>query len=53
MSDTRIIHIAFPNIYRYGGFTFEFHPYLGPSKLNKDWNPSVRPAGEEVLSGAG
>ena len=27
--------ITLPNIYQFGGFTFEFHPYCGPVKLRK------------------
>jgi len=35
-------HISFSDIYEYKGFTFEFHSYCGPIKLNKDWEPSKR-----------
>ncbi len=27
--------LTLANIYEYKGFTFEFHPYLGPVKLKK------------------
>lgn len=27
-------------VYKYKGITFEFHPYCGPVKLNKDGEPS-------------
>lgn len=33
-----ILNIA--NVYRYKGFTFEFHRYCGPMKINKDGEPS-------------
>ena len=26
------------NIYQYKGFLFEFHSYLGPQKLKKNWD---------------
>lgn len=32
-----------PNIYRYQGLTFEFHPYCGFSICNKDGNPRKKP----------
>lgn len=32
--------ICLPNIYQYGGFTFEFHNYCGPIKLRKDLEPA-------------
>ena len=34
--------ITMPNIYKYGGFIFEFHRACGPMKLKKDWNPAAR-----------
>lgn len=30
------------NGYQYGGFTFEYHRWLGPTKLNKDGEFSKR-----------
>ena len=33
-----ILNIA--NVYRYKGFTFEMHRYCGPTKINKDGEPS-------------
>jgi hypothetical protein len=27
-----------PNIYQYKGFIFEFHSYLGPVKVKKNWD---------------
>ena len=30
------------NIYQYKGFTFEFHIFLGPVKVNKNFQPSAR-----------
>lgn len=29
------------NIYQFKGFTFEFHPFLGPVKVNKNFEPSA------------
>jgi hypothetical protein len=29
------------NVYKFGGFTFEFHSLFGPLKLNKDLMPSA------------
>jgi len=34
--------ICVPRMYRYGGFTFEDHSYLGPMRLRKDLEPSLR-----------
>jgi len=31
--------ICFPNIYEYKGYIFEWHPYLGPVSLKKDFQP--------------
>jgi hypothetical protein len=36
-------HLSCPNIYRYHGLTFEFHPYCGISICNKDGNPRKNP----------
>ena len=33
------------DIYRYGEFIFEFHPYLGPTLCRKDGEPSNRTLG--------
>ena len=30
------------NIYQYKGFTFEAHPYLGPQRLKKNFDPASR-----------
>ena len=29
------------NIYQFKGFTFEFHPFLGPVKVNKNFEPAA------------
>lgn len=29
------------NIYQFKGFIFEFHPFLGPLKVNKNFEPAV------------
>ena len=29
------------NIYQFKGFTFEFHPFLGPIKVNKNFEPAA------------
>jgi hypothetical protein len=29
-----------PNIYQYKGFIFEFHSYLGPVKVKKNFDPA-------------
>jgi len=29
------------NIYQFKGFTFEFHPFLGPLKVNKNFEPAA------------
>jgi hypothetical protein len=29
-------HLNCPNIYKYKGIIFEFHPYCGPARCNKD-----------------
>lgn len=29
-------HISCPNIYKYHGLIFEFHPYCGPARCRKD-----------------
>lgn len=34
--------VCLPNIYKYEGFIFEFHNYLGPFKLKKDFEPAKR-----------
>lgn len=34
--------ITTADIYYYKGFLFEFRKYLGPTKLNKDFEPSKR-----------
>ena len=34
--------LTLANIYEYGGFTFEYHAYLGPTKLKKDLEPAKR-----------
>ena len=34
--------ITFRDFYQYKGFTFEYHPYLGPHKLNKNLESSKR-----------
>lgn len=37
---TRWVHICFGGkVYRYGGFTFEIHPYCGPHPLKKNGDP--------------
>ncbi|HEY5893176.1 MAG TPA: hypothetical protein VIT91_08100 [Chthoniobacterales bacterium] len=37
------VHLSCPNIYRYRGFTFEFHPYCGFQKVRaSDYNPARR-----------
>ncbi len=33
--------LTYSHAYQYMGFRFEVHRYLGPSKLNKDGEPSV------------
>ena len=36
-------HISRADIYRYRGFTFEWHDYLGPTKVRaRDWEPAAR-----------
>jgi hypothetical protein len=37
---TRYGIMTYASIYQYGGFTFEVHPYLGPLKLKKDYDPA-------------
>jgi len=37
---TRYGIMTVPNIYQFKGFIFETHPYLGPVKLKKDFNPA-------------
>jgi hypothetical protein len=32
--------ITFADIYEFKGFIFEFHSYLGPVKLKKDYDPA-------------
>ena len=32
-----VVHVA--DIYKFGGYTFEFHKYMGPCLLNKDLEP--------------
>lgn len=34
--------VCLPNIYRYKGFTFEMHKWMGPCKLKKDFEPAAR-----------
>lgn len=34
--------ITLADVYKYKGFTFEFHHYLGPVKLRKDGEPAKR-----------
>ena len=34
--------VTCPNIYRFGGFTFDFHNYLGPWPVRKDLEPVKR-----------
>lgn len=31
--------VCFPNIYRFGFDTFEFHAFCGPIRLTKDFEP--------------
>lgn len=33
---------SYSNVYRYNGIQFEMHSRLGPTKLNKDMEPSRR-----------
>lgn len=35
-------HIACYPVYEFEGFRFQFQPYIGPEKLNKDGNISAR-----------
>lgn len=35
-------HMQIPNIYLYKGFRFEYHHYLGYTKVNKDFSISKR-----------
>ncbi len=37
-----LMHIAFADVYEFGGFRFEFRHMVGPAKLNKDGEPSKR-----------
>jgi hypothetical protein len=32
--------MTFANIYQFKGFTFEAHPYLGPQRLKKNFDPA-------------
>ena len=32
--------MTIPNIYQYKGFIFEFHSYLGPVKVKKNFDPA-------------
>ena len=34
--------VTMANIFQYKGFLFEFHHFLGPAKVNKDFEPSAR-----------
>ena len=34
--------MTFADIYEFKGFIFEFHSYLGPVKLKKDYDPASR-----------
>jgi hypothetical protein len=42
-----IVHLA--DIYRFEGFTFEFHRYCGPIKCRKDGEPSKHPGGRRFF----
>lgn len=38
---TEMVHISWGGpFYRYGGYYFEVHPYLGPVPLNPDGDPT-------------
>ena len=37
-----IMHIAFSDVYEFGGFKFSHRYMVGPQKLNKDGEPSKR-----------
>ncbi len=37
-----LMHIAFADVYEFGGFRFEYHYMIGPSKLNKNGEESKR-----------
>jgi hypothetical protein len=39
---TRYGIMTIANVYQYKGFIFESHPYLGPVKLKKDYDPASR-----------
>jgi hypothetical protein len=43
-----IIHLA--DIFCYGGFTFEWHDYLGPVKCRKDGEPSNAKSGKKFYA---
>ncbi len=34
--------ISFPDCYRFKGFLFDYHRYLGPTRLKKNGDPSKR-----------
>jgi len=35
--------VSVANVYRYNGFTFEFHPFFGgPCKITKNGDPAAR-----------
>ena len=38
---TRYGIMTLANIYEFKGFVFEFHPYLGPQKLKKNWDSAA------------
>ncbi len=39
--------VSCPNIFKYKGLLFEYHSYLGPVILNKDYNPRNRNIGRK------
>ena len=39
-SKNSYIILTLADIYKYKGFIFEFHHYLGPCKLKKDFEPA-------------
>ena len=41
-TDNCIGIVTLADIYEFEGFTFEFHRYLGPTKLRKDFEPAAR-----------
>ena len=45
--DGKLTAIAsFSDCYEYGGFRFEFHRYLGPSKIRKDGELAAKQGGK-------